>query len=163
MDRILKLLDQNSSTSTAIIVSFIDWCGAFDRQDPTKTINKFIKLGLISSLIPILIDYLKDRKMRVKMNGEESELKDLIGGSPQGTLLGQLLYIGGSDDSAREISDENKFKYVDDLEIIELVSLTGALTDYDFSQHIASDVGTQQKFLPPSAYTMQTTINKLTE
>ena len=162
VDRILKLLDQNN-TSSAIIASFIDWRGAFDRQDPTITINKFIKLGLRSSLIPILIDYLQERKMKVKMNGEVSETKALIGGSPQGTILGQLLYIGGSDDSAGEISDENKFKYIDDLEIIELVSLAGALKEYDFSQHIASDVGTHQKFLPPSTNTMQTTINNLTQ
>ena len=160
VDRILKLLDQ-SSTSSAIIASFVDWRGAFDRQDPTTTINKFIKLGLRSSLIPLLMDYLNDRKMKVKMNGEESELKELIGGSPQGTLLGQLLYIGGSDDAAEEVATENKFKYIDDLEIIELVCLAGALQDYNFSQHIASDVGTHQKFLPSSTYTMQTTLNNL--
>ena len=123
----------------------------------------YIKLGLRSSLIPVLIDYLNDRRMKVKMNGEESVLKALIGGSPQGTLLGQLLYIGGSDDAAEEISDENKFKYVDDLELIELVSLAGALSEYDFSQHIASDVGTHQQFLAPSTYTMQTTLNNLTQ
>ena len=163
VDRILKLLDSNSSTSSAIIASFIDWRGAFDRQDPTITINQFIKLGLRSSLIPILIDYLHERKMKVKLNGEESELKDLIGGSPQGTLLGQLLYIGGSDNAAGEISEENKFKYIDDLEVIELVSLAGALTEYDFSQHIASDVGIQQKYLPPSTYTMQTTLDNLAQ
>ena len=101
--------------------------------------------------------------MKVKMNGEESNLKTLIGGSPQGTLLGQLLYIGGSDDAAGEISDEDKFKYIDDLEVVELVSLAGALQEYDFSQHIASDVGIQQKYLPPSRYTMQTTLHNLVQ
>ena len=61
----------------------------------------------------------------MKLNGEESEVKSLIGGSHQGTLLGQLLYIGGSDDAASEISDEDKYKYIDDLKIIELVSPAG--------------------------------------
>ena len=101
--------------------------------------------------------------MKVKMNGKESNLKALIGGSPQGTLLGQLLYIGGSDDAAGEISDEDKFKYIDDLEVVELVSLAGALQEYDFSQHIQSDVGIQQKYLPPSRYTMQTTLHNLVQ
>ena len=121
--RILKLLDNDHSTSPAVIASFVDWRGAFDRQDPTITINKFIKFGVRSSLVPVLIDYLRNRQMKVKLNGEESESHGLIGGSPQGTLIGQMLYIGGSDDAASEINNEDKFKYVDDLEIIELVSL----------------------------------------
>ena len=108
VDRILRLLDHNHTTSPAVMVSFADWRGAFDRQDPTITINKFIQLGIRSSLVPILIDYLRNRQMKVKLNGEESEVKSVIGGSHQGTLLGQLLYIGGSDDAASEISDEDK-------------------------------------------------------
>ena len=162
VDRVLKLLD-NSTTSPAVIVSFADWRGAFDRQDPTITINKFIKLGVRSSLIPILIDYLRNRQMKVKLNGEESEVRSLIGGSPQGTLIGQLLYIGGSDDAASEISDEDKFKYIDDLEIIELVSLAGALSEYDFQNHVASDVGENQKFLSPESFKMQNTLNTLSK
>ena len=53
VDRILRLLDHNHTTSPAVMVSFADWRGAFDRQDPTITINKFIQLGIRSSLVPI--------------------------------------------------------------------------------------------------------------
>ena len=122
-------------------MSYDDWKGAFDRQDPTITINKFIRLGVRSSLIPVLIDYLRNKKMKVKMNGLESEVKDLVGGSPQGTLIGQLLYCGSSDDAASEIPEEDKFKYIDDLEVLELVCLAGVLLDYDFFKHDALDVG----------------------
>jgi len=160
VDRVLSLLDK-SSTSPAVMVSFADWRGAFDRQDPTITISKLIKLGVRSSLVPILIDYLRDRKMRVKMNGVESHQKHLIGGSPQGTILGQLFYIGASDDAAIEIKEEDKLKYIDDLEIFELISISGALIDYDFTQHVASDVGINQKFLPASTYGMQNSLNNL--
>ena len=99
----------------------------------------------------------------MKLNGEESETHGLIGGSPQGTLIGQLLYIGGSDDAASEISNEDKFKYIDDLEIIELVSLAGALSEYDFKNHVAADVGINHKFLHPSSYKMQETLNNLSK
>ena len=92
-----------------------------------------------------MIDYLKNRKMKVKINSLESEVKDLVGGSPQGTLIGQLLYCGSSDDAASEIPQEEKFKYVDDLKILELVCLAGVLQDYDFFQHVASDVGIDKK------------------
>ena len=160
VDRILKLLDK-SSNSPAVMVSFADWRGAFDRQDPTITISKLIQLGVRSSLVPILIDYLRNRKMKVTMNGAESEQKSLIGGSPQGTLLGQLFYIGASDDAANEIEEENKLKYIDDLEILELISISGALIEYDFSKHVASDIGINQQFLPTSTFKMQDTINNL--
>ena len=64
------------------ISSYHDWSGAFDRQDPTKGIQKFIQLGVRPSLIPLLVSYLTNRKMKVKFNGELS-----------GTLLGQLEYL----------------------------------------------------------------------
>ena len=139
------------------------WRCAFDRQDPTITINKFIKLGVRSSLIPILIDYLKNRKMKVKMNGLESEIRELVGGSPQGTLIGHLLYCGSSDDAASEIPEEDKFKYIDDLEVLKLVCLAGVLQEYDFFQHVASDMGINQPFLAPSTFKMQNTPDNLAE
>ena len=68
LDRVLKLLDRNTERS-AIIMAGLDWSAAFDRQDPTIGIKKFIKLGVRPSLIPLLSSYLTNRKMRVKFNG----------------------------------------------------------------------------------------------
>ena len=67
LDRILKLLDRNTDSS-AVIMSSLEWSKAFDRQDPTLAIKKFIKLGVRPSLIPLLASYLTDRKMQVKFN-----------------------------------------------------------------------------------------------
>ena len=60
VDRIQKLLDRNADSS-AVIATLIDWSSAFDRQDPTLAITKFIKLGVRSSLIPILITLKAER------------------------------------------------------------------------------------------------------
>ena len=109
----------------------LDWSAAFDRQDPTIAIQKFIKLGVRPSLIPLLASYLTDRKMKVKFNGELTEFLALIGGGPQGTLLGQLEYLVQSNDNADIIPPEDRFKYIDDLSILQLSCLTGLLTDYD--------------------------------
>ena len=89
LDRILKLLDKHPDRS-AVVATCLDWAAAFDRQDPTIAVKKFIELGVRPSLIPLLISYLSNRSMKVKFNGEESDLVDLVGGGPQGTLLGQL-------------------------------------------------------------------------
>ena len=68
VDRILKLLDRTTDRA-AVIATMLDWSNAFDRQDPTLAIKKFISLGVRTSLIPLLASYLEDRKMRVKFNG----------------------------------------------------------------------------------------------
>ena len=136
VDRVLKLLDRNNDRS-AVMMAGLDWSAAFDRQDPTLAIRKFIKLGVRPSLIPLLASYLTDRRMKVKFNGELSEFLALIGGGPQGTLLGQLEYLVQSNDNADNIPPEDRFKYIDDLSILLLICLTGLLTDYDFTKHVA--------------------------
>ena len=161
VDRILKLLD--GPESTAVIKTCADWNDAFSRVDPTEAIQKFILIGVRSSLIPVLIDYLTGRKMKVKMNGRESGIKDLIGGGPQGSLIGQLTYLVASDDCPQDVQTEDAYKYIDDLEVLELVYLAGILIDYNFSEHIASDVGLDEKFLPANRCRTQDINNSLTD
>ena len=43
VDRVLKLLDRNTDR-LADMMAGLDWSAAFDRQDPTLAIKKFIKL-----------------------------------------------------------------------------------------------------------------------
>ena len=99
IDRILQLLDTHTDKA-AVIATSLDWASAFDRQDPTLAILKFIKMGVRPSLIPLLASYLTNRKMRVKFKNEMSELFTLIGGGPQGTLLGGIEYLVQSNDNA---------------------------------------------------------------
>ena len=160
LDRILKLLDRNTERS-AVIMSSLDWSKAFDRQDPTLAIKKFIKLGVRPSLIPLLASYLTDRKMKVKFNGELSEFLDLIGGGPQGTLLGQIEYLVQSNDNADAVPPEDRFKYIDDLSILQLICMSGILIDYDFHQHVASDIGIDDKYLPATSYSAQDTLDQV--
>ena len=102
---------QDDPEKLAVILNSYDWSAAFDRLDPTKVTLKCIKLKIRSSIVNILINILNGRKMQVKMNGCTSSSHDLIGGSPQGSLIGQLLHIIGSDDSAQDVPDQDKFKY----------------------------------------------------
>ena len=146
---------------SAVIAAFVDWKNAFDRQDPTLAIIKFIKLGVRPSLIPLLASYLTDRKMKVKFNNEMSEFLSLIGGGPQGTLLGGIEYLVQSNENADNFKPEDRFKYIDDLSVLQLVCLAGLLTDYNFQQHVASDVGVDQRFLPAEHYAIQNNLNSV--
>ena len=154
LNRILQLLDTHPDKS-AVIATSLDWSAAFDRQDPTLAIIKFIKLGVRPSLIPLLASYLTDRKMKVKFNGELSNFLTLIGGGPLGTLLGGLEYLVQSNDNAECVPPEDRFKYIDDLSLLQLVCLSGLLMEYNFHQHVASDIGIDQQYLPASTYPTQ--------
>ena len=102
MDKILQLLDKNNNCS-AVIASLVDWSSAFDRQDPTLAIQKFIQIGVRPALIPILASYLTDRQMQVKYNNTYSSTHKLPGGGPQGTLVGLIEYFIQSNDNADRV------------------------------------------------------------
>ena len=159
IDRIKMALDDPKKI--AVILKSYDWSGAFDRLDPTSVAKKLIKLGIRSSIVKILIDFMTDRKMEVKMNGKRSSTHNLVGGGPQGSILGQLLYIIGSDDAAYEEEEDDKFKYVDDLAVTEIVETEDKLIEYNFWQHVASDIGVEQKFLPHNKIKSQSTNDQL--
>ena len=89
------------------------------------------------------------------MNGQASTPLDLVGGGPQGSLIGQLLYIIASDDVAEEIPEEDKFKYIDDLLSVEAQFMDGKLVAYDILQHVPSDVAVGQQFLPQITFKTQ--------
>ena len=156
VNRILKLLDNNTDP-TAVIAAMVDWTSAFDRQDPTLGIQKFIRMGVR----PSLISYLTDRKMRVKFNDVLSNVYQLIGGGPQGTLLGGIEYLVQSNNNADCVDQEERFKYVDDLSILEVLCLTGLLVEYDTWKHVPSDISTDQMFLPPEATKTQHNLNEI--
>jgi hypothetical protein len=109
-----------------------------------------INLGKRSSVVKVIIDFLRDRVMEVKMNGQTSQPFNLVGGGPQGRLVGQLLYIIASDDAAEEVPEDDKYKYVDDLSVLEALKTEGKLIEYDVREHVPSDVATGQSFLPPN-------------
>ena len=99
--------------------------------------------------------------MQVKLNGEICDILTLIGGGPQGTLIGQIMYLVQTNNNADCVDTENRFKYIDDLSILQIVCLAGLVRQYNFHQHVASDVGINQVYLPPETYDTQEHLNKI--
>ena len=160
MDKILQLLD-NNNTCSAVIASLVDWSSAFDRQDPTLAIQKFIKMGVRPSLVPVLASYLTDRQMQVRFNNTYSRTHKLPGGGPQGTLVGLIEYFVQSNDNADCVDQEMRYKYVDDLSVLELVMLASLLTEYNFKQHVASDIGIDELYVPACNLKTQDNLNDI--
>jgi hypothetical protein len=151
LHRILMVLDNNSKGDVfAVVANLIDWNNAFPRQCPTLGVKSFLDNGVRPSLIPVLINYFEDRKMSVKWHGCRSVPKEIKGGGPQGATLGLLEYKSQSNNSADCVQVKDRFKFVDDLSILEIVNLlTIGITSFNIKQQIPSDIPDHNQFIPP--------------
>ena len=50
-----------------------------------------------------------------------------IGGGSQGMLIGGLEYLVQSDDNTTTVDPDDRYKYIDDLSVLQLVLLSGLL------------------------------------
>ena len=89
---ILKHTD-TASIPKAVMVALIDFSKAFNRINHAKVIVRLSDWGVPGWLLRILISYLTGRNMILRHNGAASSKHLMPGGSPQGTLLGVLLYL----------------------------------------------------------------------
>ena len=99
--------------------------------------------------------------MSVQYNQSEPSIIDLIGGFPQVSKIGQDCYLCSSHEAADHICEDDRFRYIDDLEILELIIMTGFLQDYNVQSHVPSDVPVDDLFLPPSSFQTQVKLDKL--
>jgi hypothetical protein len=77
----------------AVLLACVDMSKAFNRMSHQKVIEDLYDMKVPGWLLLILISYLTDRKMVLKFRGVLSALRSLPGSSPQGTVLGVILFI----------------------------------------------------------------------
>ena len=161
--RILTVVDENSSKEKfAVIANLIDWDNAFPRQCPKLGIESFIRNGVRPSLIPVLINYFQDRQMSVKWHGCSSVPRKIKGGGPQGATIGLLEYLSQSNNSADMVNESERFKFLDDLSILEIVNLLlVGLSSYNIKQQIPSDINTHNQFIPPENLKSQVWLDEI--
>ena len=71
-------------------------------------------------------------------------------------------YDSQSNDNADFLLPEDKYKFVDDLSMLEIINLIAVgLAAYNFKQHVASDVGINQLFLPSENIASQSYMNNI--
>ena len=163
LHRILLVLDNNSKGEIfAVVANFVDWNNAFPRQCPKLGIESFMKNGVCPSLIPVLINYFQDRQMSVKWHGYYTVPKLVKGGGPQGATLGLLEYLSQSNETSDCVDVADRFKFVDDLSILEIVNLlTVGITSYNLKQQIPSDIPPHNQFIPAENLESQVWLDKI--
>ena len=83
----------SSTTPKAVMVALIDFSKVFNCINHAKVITRLSDWGVPGWLLRILVSYLTDRSMILRHKGVESVRHHMPGGSPQGALLGVLLYL----------------------------------------------------------------------
>ena len=174
LDFILSHTD-TSRVPAAVMVALIDFSKAFNRINHNKVIVRLSDWGVPGWLLRILISYLSGRSMILRYKGAQSSRHWMPGGSPQGTLLGVLLYLVYVSDIGMDLpsvtptvpgvidlpsvpypppaavsNHEARLKFVDDLSLAECVSLNSRL---------ASDG--DKLWLPASNSTLQSRLNEI--
>ena len=91
-------------------------------------------------------------------------MKELNGGGPQGALWGILEYLSLSNDNTNYISSKDKFKFIDDLSILEKINLLCiGLSSYNYKNNVASDMIKNGYFLPPENLKTQDNLNRISQ
>jgi hypothetical protein len=78
------------------------------------------------------------------------------------TSIGLIEYDGQSKDNTDFLSQEDKFKFVDDLSTLEILNLIMVgLASNNFKEHVASDIGINQLFLPKENVKSQSNMDNI--
>ena len=165
INKVLTTVDESSrSESYAVLISMVDWSQAFDRQCHTLGVKSFIENGVRESLIPLMISYFENRRMKVKWNGCISTEQNMNGGGAQGGLPGILEYLSQNNDCANFLDEDERYKYIDDLSILEILNLISlGISSYNCKVHVPSDIQSSNNFIHPANIKSQEYINKIEE
>ena len=86
---LLKSFDKKIQMDVAIL----DFSKAFDTVPHDKLLYKMNRYGVQGNTLKWLSSFLKDRTMKVVVEGEESKSVKVESGVPQGTVLGPLMFL----------------------------------------------------------------------
>ena len=75
-----------------------------------------------------------------------------------------MIYREGKNNNADFLEDKWKYKFIDDLSILEVINLVlCGLASYDFKTHVASDVAVHGNFLPIQNVQSQNYLDKISQ
>ena len=99
---------------------FLDVSKAFDKVWHGGLLHKLRCKGVSGQLLDWFDSYLKGRKQRVVINGQQSSLLEVSAGVPQGSILGPLLFLIYINDIVTNVSSDI-FMFADDTILFEII------------------------------------------
>ena len=118
---ILEGLEEDQS---AVSLMSIDFSKAFNRMGHQACLSALAAKGCTNQSISTVYKFLHGRRMHVRNGQKLSKVREVSGGSPQGTKLGNLLFcvtLESLDNGERDLND------TDELEVPRNVSVAGGV------------------------------------
>ena len=113
-------LRATDGTGSTVRTALLDFRKAFDFIDHHILVAKLLSLGVKPSAVNWIIDFLRSRQQRVKLNGVFSDWLHVPAGVPQGTRLGPWLFLVMIND-LRLPPGFLMWKFADDTTVSEVV------------------------------------------
>ena len=102
--------------------------------------------------------------MTVRWHQVTSTERKLSGSGPQGSTLGLLEYLSQSNDNAQDIPTYMKYKWLDDLTVLEVINLlTIGISSYNIRSHVPNDIPVQNGFIEAGNLKIQKNIHSIAE
>ena len=87
-----QTLENLEDPRAASVLTSLDYSKAFNRLNYAECLKALKSKGASTESLRLVGTFLTDRKMTVKVGGAYSKLRNVDGGSPQGSLLGVTLF-----------------------------------------------------------------------
>ena len=129
------VLEGMEGGKNAAVILGVDYEKAFNRMEHGACLEKLGQLGASGGSLSMVRAFLEDRVMQISIDGHQAEAVPIQRGSPQGSVLGCLLYCATTqnltkrlrdDEIAAERSKPAVFMYVDDTTLVDIVPTASA-------------------------------------
>lgn len=101
-----------------VVAVLFDLTRAFDTVDKIFVCNKISNMGLRGPINKWVESFLSNRKIIVKISEVQSDIQDINIGTPQGSVLGPLIFLLFVNDLPDHITQGKVFMYADDTTIV---------------------------------------------
>ena len=129
-----EILFDNLSKNLDSDTIYLDFSKAFDKVDHALLIKKLQLYGIKGKLLSWIKSFLSGRVQKVVVDGKSSEIKLVISGVPQGTVLGPLLFILFLNDLNNCIQYSQFKLFADDSRLIKVINPCNSSEDQEQAQ-----------------------------
>ena len=101
-----KILDDMEGGKTAAVMLGVDYEKAFNRMEHSKCLEQLRRLGASDGSLSLVRAFLEDRRMTITIGEHKAEPVNIQRGSPQGSVLGCLLYCATTQGLTKDLRAE---------------------------------------------------------